>query len=162
MPKYLLEKPQTCRNNRKQNKREREREREREKGTNLAAAHLPVRPRTATDRPSPPCRASSSSRLLALRVARAQPSRGHLLLATQLLPLALDDTTPPRRTPWPLSSLPGPLSLLCSLPTTPPNTPIAAVRRCRDHHRPDDAPSCSRAPAPRHHPPHRATRLEDP
>ena len=54
------------------------------------------------------------------------------------------------------------LSLLCSLPTTPPNTPIAAVRRCRDHRRPDNAPSCSRAPAPRRQPPHRAMRLEDP
>ena len=44
----------------------------------------------------------------------------------------------------------------------PPNTPTAAVRRCRNHCRPDDAPSRSRAPAPRHQPPHRATRPKEP
>ena len=66
-------------------------------------------------------------------------------------------------TPWTpsLSSSPSfPSSV--SFSHAPPNTPTAAVRRCRNHRRPDDAPSRSRAPAPRHQPPHRATRPKEP
>ena len=90
-------------------------------GSPPAAQHC-----AAQQRPSPPRRASSSSRLLALRVAHAQPSRGHLLLP----PLA--SSPPPfKRVEMPRG--PSLLSLtrcspspLCFSYAQPPSAAVAA------------------------------------
>ena len=127
------------------------------KKTYLTLTWQPSWPSTVAE--AQPTRAKRSPSTSASRQRRVA---ARAIAVASSLPASSTPTPPdaPRRRPAPpapLSSLPGPLSLLCSLPTTPPNMPIAAVRRCREHHRPDDAPSCSRAPLPRHQPPHRAT-----
>ena len=78
---FLL-KPNTITENRKI-KHIKERERERESRTYLAEAYLaPTKAHLGgpVGQPSPPPRTSSSPCLLASCMARAQPSRGHLLL----------------------------------------------------------------------------------